>query len=139
MTDNRAEFVAAIRPIVFQAIKYGGVGFINASVTVFIMVVLERLGAGYLVYTAIGYLGGFITSYVINGLFTFRVGRLSLKGFPQFLILNLTILVGVEVLEYLLIDHLGMKEVIGVAIGMVTYTAVGFVLNRMLIFRPAPQ
>lgn len=139
MIGNRVDFVAAIRLIVFQAIKYGGVGSINASVTILIMLILGRLGVNYLVYTAIGYFGGFVSSYLLNGLFTFRVGRISLKGFLQFVILNLPLLLGVDVLEYLLIEHLGMREVLGVAIGMVTYTGVGFVLNRMLIFRPAPH
>jgi putative flippase GtrA len=134
---GRAGIMSTIRPTIIQAVKYGGVGLINTAVTVTIMVTLERVGLGYLAYTAIGYLAGFLTSYVINGLFTFRVGRLTLKGFPQFLMLNLAILLGVEILEYLLIDRLGVVEVLGVALGMVTYTAVGFVLNRMLIFREA--
>jgi putative flippase GtrA len=115
--------------------KYAGVGLVNAAVTIAIMVVLERIGFGYLIYTAIGYFAGFVNSYTLNGLFTFRAGSLSLRHFGQFCALNLALLVCVEVIEFALIDGAGIHEFLGVAIGMVTYTAVGFVLNRALIFR----
>jgi len=41
----------------------------------------------------------------------------------------------VQLIQYLLIDLLSLKEWLGVGIGMVFYTVTGFLLNRNIVFK----
>jgi len=81
----------------------------------------------------VGYFVGFASSFVLNGLFTFRHTELSLGLFGKFLAGNAVLLLFVQVIQYILIGLMGTGELFGVAFGMVLYTSSGFIVNRRYI------
>jgi hypothetical protein len=44
-----------------------------------------------------------------------------------------------QAVQAFLIETAGTLEIVGVGIGMVTYTAFGFILNRSLVFAPSAR
>jgi putative flippase GtrA len=98
------------------------------------MIVLAALGWHYILYTAAGYIVAFTVSYVLNGLFTFRVERLSHQAFLVFVALNGALLLSVEGLQVLLIEYVGVRELAGVVLGAMAYTLVGYFLNKHLVY-----
>lgn len=118
-------------------IRYGSVGIINTLTGAAVMVAFAYLGFHYTIYTAAGYVVGFITSYVLNGLYTFKLRRLSYRGFAYFLAINGALLLGVELLQILLIEVLRLSELFSVIVGMIVYMFVGFFLNRTIVYRVA--
>ena len=115
--------------------KYGLVGVINTSATIAAMASLAYLGIHYTIYTAVGYLLGFIVSYVLNGIFTFQGTQLSHRAFLIFVGINGGLLIFVEIFQFFLIEFLTVSELPGVAMGMVVYTLVGFFLNRRFVYQ----
>jgi len=116
-------------------VRYGLVGVINTGTTIAAMVSLAYLGIHYTIYTAIGYLLGFIVSYVLNGIFTFRGAQLSHRAFLIFVGINGALLIFVEVFQIALIEFLATPELPAVAMGMVFYTITGFFLNRRFVYQ----
>ena len=113
------------------------VGAVNTLTGIAIMVALAYLAFHYIVYTGVAYFVAFIVSYVLNGLFTFRGSRITYQRFLLFVASNGTLLLFVEGLQVFLIELLQVRELLGVALGMATYTLVGFVLNRRVVYRVA--
>ena len=99
------------------------------------MVGLAYVGIHYTIYTAVGYLLGFIVSYILNGIFTFQGAQLSHRAFLIFVGINGGLLILVEVLQVFLIELLAVPELPGVAMGMVFYTLMGFFLNRRFVYQ----
>jgi putative flippase GtrA len=105
---------------------------------------LAYLGIPYTIYTAFGYLLGFIVSYTLNGMFTFQGTQLSQRAFILFVGINGGLLIVVEIFQFSLIEWLSVPEITGVAMGMVVYMLMGFFLNRHFVYRkvlesPQPQ
>jgi len=125
----------------FLIFKYGLVGIVNTAVTTVIFLVLNKLGFSYLLYTIIGYACGILLSFFLNLYFTFR--KSQEEGFAKkmitFFTISLTLLALVQLIQYLLIDKLELKEWLGVGLGMVFYTVTGFLLNRNLVFKYKDQ
>jgi putative flippase GtrA len=128
----------ALRSAALSAlIRYGVVGLGNTAFGLGAMALFAFLGAHYVVYTTIGYVLAFCMSYTLNGIFTFRSGPLSTKQFVGFVAVNGCLLLVTQVLQYLVIDVAGARELLGVFIGAVFYMIVGFLLNKHIVFRPA--
>ena len=115
--------------------RYGLVGAVNTSATIATMAGLAYLGIHYTVYTAVGYILGFVISYILNGVFTFRCTQLSHRAFLRFAGINSSLLIFVEILQIFLIERLAVPELPGVATGMVVYTLSGFFLNRRFVYQ----
>ena len=118
-----------------EGLKYISVGLVNTVFTVLIMVLLNSIGFYYVVYTSIAYLAGFVSSFLLNGTFTFNSGVLSVKSFLWFLFLNTLILGLVQLVQILMIEIVALPEIVGVFFGMVLYTCVGFIVNKKYVFR----
>jgi putative flippase GtrA len=116
-------------------VRYCLVGSINALVGIGVMIGFHFLGFNYVIYTLSGYIAGFMSSYTLNGLFTFKKDRLSYKELLLFVTLNGILLFVVESVQIIMINLFYIKELVGVAAGMVTYTIVGFLLNRRYVFK----
>ena len=101
------------------------------------MAALSYQGVHYTVYTAVGYFIAFIFSYVLNGAFTFRAERLSIQNFLLFSAISASLLVLVEILLIVLIEYLGLRELVAVVLGMCTYTGIGFIANRRIVYKAA--
>ena len=116
-------------------IRYGLVGVINTGATIATMAGLAYLGIHYTVYTAIGYLLGFVVSYRLNGIYTFQCAQLSHRAFLLFVGINGGLLIFVEIFQISLIELLAMPELPGVVVGLVVYTLMGFFLNRHFVYQ----
>lgn len=118
-------------------LAFGLVGLCNTGLTAGIMVISSRLRVPYPVYTTYAYIAGMLSSFALNRIFTFRQGRELHAGrtLVRFTILNLGLLGLVHGLQFLLIERLGWRERLGVALGMVCYTGLGYILNRNWVFR----
>lgn len=120
---------------IWTAFKYGLVGLVNTGISVVLMYLFAGLGLPYGLYTAIAYVVGMIVSFTLNYLVTFRSQGLPvLPRALKFAAVSLTMLGVVQLVQYLLIDRIGLAEPAGVAIGMVVYTGGGYALNRLWVF-----
>ncbi len=116
--------------------KYGIVGIINTAITTGIFFLLSHLGFEYLVYTIIGYAVGICISFLLNRKYTFKKDQENAtRQIILFFTISASLLALVQLIQYLLIDVLYLKEWIGVGIGMVFYTGTGFILNRNIVFK----
>jgi putative flippase GtrA len=124
-----------IRELSRTACKYGMVGLINTAVSIVLMAVGAGLGLHYAVYTAFAYAVGMLISFGLNLRFTFRArGRIP-QRFLGFVVVCAVCLAVAQAVQALLIESAGTAEIVGVGTGMVTYTGLGFILNRALVFR----
>lgn len=142
-TINRADII--------QFIRYAMVGVINTVITLAVIYVCKDfLGINQWVSNAIGYVAGFVNSFVWNKLWVFRshgaVVREALKFIGGFLLCYLLQLGATWVLT----DHspltgqswsLGAIVISGYGVatllGMVVYTLANFVYNKAITFSAA--
>lgn len=118
-------------------IRYGLVGSLNTAVTLVVMTGLAAWGAHYVAFTAAGYGIGFVLSYTLNGLFTFRSAALSPQGLALFAAVNGCLLALVESFQLVAVELAGLPVLAAVVAGALIYLAAGFQLNRRVVFRPA--
>ncbi|HPO50009.1 MAG TPA: GtrA family protein [Spirochaetota bacterium] len=120
----------------FQAFKFGLVGVLNTAVCfVVIFFCLKILKFTYVVSNVLGYMFGFINSFVFNKIWTFKSRKNPLKESLFFIL--------VFIISYLI--QLGFlvffKKVCGFGveisqiISMVIYTFFGFIGNKLITFR----
>ncbi|HHT95049.1 MAG TPA: GtrA family protein [Clostridia bacterium] len=120
----------------FLLFKYGIVGIVNTGLTTGIFFLLSHLGLKYYVYTVIGYIVGILTSFFLNRKYTFKKDNENItRQIILFFVISACLLGLVQLIQYLLIDVLSLKEWLGVGIGMVFYTVTGFLLNRNVVFK----
>lgn len=116
-------------------IRYLMVGLTNTTVCFATMSVFAYFGFHYLVYTACGYIVAILYSFFMNLHFTFRVQGKVLKRLSMFFCVNLSNLVVVEVIEYVLIDRFFWNRLLSILIAMGWYVVSGFLINNYLIYR----
>lgn len=125
-----------------KILAYGLVGLFNTALTAGIMWLSSRASIPYPIYTTYAYLIGMLSSFALNWAFTFRQGGQSGRGMTllKFAIVNLALLVLVHLEQYAMIERLRVREVLGVAIGMICYTGLGYLINRLWVFKsPSPS
>ena len=120
----------------FTLIRYGAVGLVNTGITAAVIFLLKLTGIHYALYTLAGYAVGITVSFFLNRRFTFRkqnekAGLQAMK----FVSVTVSLLLLTQLLQYLLIDIAGINETPGVLIGMVFYTGIGYILNRIFVFK----
>jgi len=117
-------------------LRYGVVGVLNTGVFALTAWLISRTGAHYALYTAIAYAVAIFFSFIMNVFFTFRKSDEFLAPmFFKFILVCLLLLGLVEILQFLLIEKLKIREFWGVLGGMVFYTGVGYLINRLWVFR----
>ncbi|MDC7224720.1 MAG: GtrA family protein [Spirochaetales bacterium] len=118
-----------------KMIKYGLVGLLNTGIFSLCAFLAKKIGLNYILYTLVGYIIAINFSFFMNRKYTFRSSKNNMKKmFLKFLGVTLSLLLCVQVIQYLLIDILQMKELYGVIFGMVFYTGTGFLINRFFVF-----
>jgi putative flippase GtrA len=108
------------------------VGVINTALSIAVMALLGWMGWHYVLYTTVGYGAGFANSFFLNGLWTFGGASLRPAFFPRFLLINLSLFGLTQLEQIALIEGLGWPEIPAVFCGMLTYTGLGFFMNRRL-------
>jgi putative flippase GtrA len=119
-----------------QFIKYGLVGIANTIVTLgAIFLLMNVLGVSYIISNAVGYILGFVNSFVLNKIWTFKS-----KGS---LIREATFFIAIFAICYVI--QLGclitFKEFMNIRVefaqifSMVVYTILNFIGNRYFTFK----
>ena len=92
------------------------------------------LGWHYVAYTLLGYGVGFIVSFTLNFVFTFKSTGAWKKRALRFLLVNLSLLTTVQIVQATLIEQLNIPEIYAVGSSMILYTILGFLLNKHFVF-----
>ena len=117
-------------------IKYGSVGVMNTAVFSGITYLVSLTGVHYSIYTAVGYVVSILFSFFMNNRFTFKENGGDIKRLlAKFLVVTLSLMLMVQLIQYLFIDVMGTKEIIGIIAGMLFYTVSGYILNRNFVFK----
>lgn len=123
----------------FTIFRYGLVGLLNTAVFSLSAWLLHKTGWHYSAYTALAYAIAIIFSFLMNTFFTFRKADTDKNEktamFFRFLLVTLILLGLVQLLQLGLIETLEWQELAGVASGMVFYTGVGYIANRLWVFK----
>ena len=119
----------------YKFARYMIVGGVNTLICFTIMYLGALMGLGYLTYTALGYLVGIVLSFFMNLHFTFRVHGQIYKRLMLFFSINVTNLLVVELIEYVLIESFLVNNVIAILCGMIWYVTTGFLMNNYLVYQ----
>ncbi|NLY95934.1 MAG: GtrA family protein [Clostridiaceae bacterium] len=117
-------------------VKYGLVGVANTAVFSLVTYLVSLTGVHYSIYTAIGYIVAILFSFYMNNRFTFKGTKGDVKVMlAKFLGVTLSLMLLVQVIQYVFIDVIGTMEIIGIIVGMLFYTGTGYLLNRNFVFK----
>jgi putative flippase GtrA len=117
-------------------VKYGLVGVANTAVFSLVTYLVSLTGVHYSIYTAIGYIVTILFSFYMNNRFTFKGTKGDVKVMlAKFLGVTLSLMLLVQVIQYVFIDVIGTMEIIGIIVGMLFYTGTGYLLNRNFVFK----
>jgi putative flippase GtrA len=136
MTDSESRNVPVIhRRTLLEAIRFVVVGVMNTAITLGLIYGITAAGLSYLIANAVGYLAGFVNSFVMNRQWTFRS-----SGHPgkQAVLFSLVFALsyGIQFVALLVqTEWLGVPVWLAQAVSMVLYTAVNFLLNKIVTFR----
>lgn len=133
----------------WQVIRYGMVGVMNTLLTLVVIYVLKSfLGVNLWVSNAVGYVAGFVNSFLWNKLWVFKsqrhflresfmfgVGFLLCYGLQFVATWLLTYQTPLRVLEWKFLGLTFSGYAIATLAGMVIYTAANFVYNRCVTFK----
>lgn len=118
-------------------VKYGLVGVINTFITGIIMLTLMNVFSVSLrLSNIIGYAAGFINSFILNKTWTFKAGQSStLQQFLKFSAVFAVCFLLQHGLVILLAENLLIDKNISTLIGMVFYTGVSYIFNKLFTFK----
>lgn len=137
------------RQTVIQFTKYAMVGVLNTLVTLALIFIFKTLlGVNEYVSNAIGYVGGVINSFLWNKKWVFKSDKGMWREAVKFMI-GFFLCYGIQLLavwvlnEHTFLDNLlidlGFYTISGYGfatiIGMVLYTLLNFLYNRLVTFR----
>jgi len=122
--------------ILRQCFTFGTVGIINTALTLGIIYALvEFLGVWYVAGNALGYAAGFINSFVMNKLWTFKSrGPVARESFLFAAVFAACYAVQLGTLLALR-KLFAMDTFLSQVISMAPYTALNFLGNRNITFR----
>ncbi|HEX5852186.1 MAG TPA: GtrA family protein [Solirubrobacteraceae bacterium] len=124
------------RATLVQLVKFGLVGVSNTALTFAVFtLLLKGFGVWYLAASAIGFAVGATNGFLLNRRWTFseHVGD-SLTPVRWALVQGTGLGVNVALL-YVLVDHVGLDELVGQAIATAVVTVSTFFVNRAWTFR----
>jgi len=121
--------------IIAEAIRFSAVGVLNTVLTLFLIWLLYSVfGFGYYVANGVGYLVGFVNSFLWNKHWTFKSqGKVWRESLLFTLIFLLSYAIQVLVL-WLFMDVSGCSILVSQGISMCAYTCVNFMGNRYVTF-----
>lgn len=116
-------------------VKYGAVGVLNTAVTYVSFVVLRALGVGLDLSNLASYALGMCNSFVLNKLWVFRRRgtRWTVEGI--YFLAGAGVCWGIQWLVFRA-ALLWVSEYWAQLIGMVAYTVLNYLYNRLVTFRP---
>jgi putative flippase GtrA len=119
-----------------QAIRFGLVGVLNTAVTLAVIFVLMKgLRVHYALSNCIGYLLGFLNSFVLNKKWTFRSkGNVGIEGVLFVAVFGVCYLIQLGALVFLK-ETMSIKADYSQLLAMAVYTGFNFMLNKVITFK----
>lgn len=120
-------------------LRFAAVGCLNTLLTLAVIGALMHWGgADYRAANAAGYVAGVVNSFVWNKLWVFRTGggrSETLREAVRFLVACAAAYAVQYAALCLLVERLGAGEYPAQLAGMAVYTAVNYLMNRLVTFR----
>lgn len=137
------------RKTMLQLIRYGAVGVMNTLLTLAVIYILKSIaGVNLWVSNAVGYVAGFVNSFIWNKMWVFRshrnflmeslmfgIGFLICYGLQFLVTWLLTYKTPLNTFEWSLCGVTVSGYGIATLMGMVFYTGANFIYNRLVTFR----
>jgi putative flippase GtrA len=119
-----------------QLIKYGLVGVLNTLITLCVIFLLRNVFKyPYVIANGTGYILGFINSFILNKIWTFRSKRKLLREISGFIIV-FAICYALQLgAASLMIKKMHVFEEIATIVAMILYTGLNFIGNKWIAFR----
>ncbi len=119
-----------------QVVRFGIVGVLNTGVTLAVIFVLMKgLMVHYVFSNIIGYVLGFINSFVLNKKWTFQSkGNVGLEGMLFVVVFGVCYLIQLGSLLFMK-ETMGVKAVYSQLLAMAAYTSLNFTLNKLITFK----
>ncbi len=120
-----------------QLIKYSLVGVVNTLITgVILFTLMNYFGVSYKTSNTAGYIAGFINSFFMNKHWTFKDNKApALKQFLRFSAVFVICYLLQRYLLIFLVENLAMNKNLSQLIGMVFYTLISFIFNKIFAFK----
>ncbi len=125
-----------LRTTIVQAMRFGIVGVLNTGITLTVIFVLMKgLMVHYVLSNWIGYLLGFLNSFVLNKKWTFRSkGNVGLEVVLFVAVFGLCYLIQLGALV-LMKEKMSINTDYAQLLAMPVYTSVNFMLNKLVTFK----
>ncbi len=125
-----------LRATIVQAIRFGLVGVLNTGITLaLIFILMNGLGVHYALSNIIGYLLGFLNSFVLNKKWTFRSkGNVGLEGVLFVAVFGVCYLIQLGALVFMK-ETMGIRADYAQLLAMAVYTGLNFILNKLITFK----
>ncbi|TCL70398.1 putative flippase GtrA [Rhizobium sp. BK251] len=120
--------------IVGQFVRYIAVGVVNTAVGLLIIFAAMRLGFGDITANLVGYLVGFLISYSVNSLWTFRAPLGRSKALRYAAVMALSYLINLAAMLFAR-DLLDTGSHLAQVAGILAYSFAGFIGSRFFVFR----
>jgi len=119
-----------------EFVRFCIVGVINTSITLsVIFVLMNLLNVDYKISNVIGYILGFINSFILNKFWTFKSQKNIFKeSFLFILVFVISYLVNFIIL-IVLVENLYVNKNFALLGGMICYTFVNYSLNKIITFK----
>lgn len=126
-----------MKPHIFNnsALLYAFVGVINTAVGYGIMYILLFFHVMPELANAIGYVIGFLNSYILNKKLTFKSKNSHKKDFFRFLMAMLIAYIANLIVLILAHRVFGISEYISIIISGIVYTIVGYLVSKFWAFK----
>ncbi|QSO47168.1 GtrA family protein [Alicyclobacillus mengziensis] len=121
-------------PVVWRFLKYCMTGVLNTGLSYVVYAVLVALHVSSSLALAIGYACGMLTSYLVNGKWTFERSSWSGRTLWRFIVVNIGVLIVSEVTLSLIRHFMIPNAYISQALNLVPITIIGFFANQRLVF-----
>ncbi|MFS8057183.1 GtrA family protein [Rhizobium sp. BR 317] len=117
-----------------QLSRYAAVGIINTAIGLSVIYTAMFIGWGDISSNLVGYAIGFVISFCANGAWTFRSRLSGRKAAKYAVLMTLAYLLNVTVMIASR-DLLDIDRYISQLVGVMAYTAFGFVGSRVYVFK----
>lgn len=119
----------------FRFIKFGLVGVLNTAINWIIFILLNSLGAYYIISNIISYSLSTLNSYIWNSKWVFKYNGDNIKETTfKFSILNIIGLILNTCILYVLVDILGLSKIIGLIITTGIVMILNYFINKLWVF-----
>lgn len=115
-------------------LKFGLVGILNTIITIIIFNVLRVIGMNMIIANSIGYICGMINSYFWNNKWVFKSNSKDMITIGKFIVVNVITMFINNFILILLVQNMGINEVISQGAALVLTIVINFVGNKLWTF-----